>query len=61
MFWWIVLAVAVVGFVLAWWSSGRAKGRRNPIDPSSDPRLNAAYEESYRNEIRRIQPPGSAP
>lgn len=26
MFWWIVLAVVVVGFSLAWWSSGRSKG-----------------------------------
>ena len=26
MFWWIVLAVVVVGFALAWWSSGRSKG-----------------------------------
>ena len=25
MFWWIVLAVVVVGFALAWWSSGRAR------------------------------------
>ena len=25
MFWWIVLAVAVVLFALAWWSSGRTR------------------------------------
>ena len=25
MFWWGVLAVVVVGFALAWWSSGRGK------------------------------------
>jgi hypothetical protein len=24
-FWWIVLAVAIVLFALAWWSSGRAR------------------------------------
>ena len=26
MLWWIVLAVVVVGFALAWWTSGRSKG-----------------------------------
>jgi hypothetical protein len=26
MFWWVVLAVVVVGFALAWWTSGRKKG-----------------------------------
>jgi len=26
-FWLIVLAVVVVGFAIAWWTSGRAKGR----------------------------------
>ncbi len=26
-FWWIVLAVVVIGFALAWWSSGRSTGR----------------------------------
>ena len=37
MFWWIVLAVVVVGFTLAWWSSGRQPGilgRRQKIDPA---------------------------
>ena len=37
MFWWIVLAVVVVGFALAWWSSGRSKGLGGPlrkVDPS---------------------------
>jgi hypothetical protein len=32
MFWWIVLGVVVVGFALAWWSSGRAHGG---VDPSA--------------------------
>ena len=32
MFWWIVLAVVVVGFALAWWASGRAKGKVPPGD-----------------------------
>ena len=33
MFWLIVLAVVVVGFALAWWSSGRARG---PVPPGAD-------------------------
>jgi hypothetical protein len=27
MFWWIVLALVVVGTALAWWSSGKMPGR----------------------------------
>jgi hypothetical protein len=27
MFWWIVLGVVLVGLALAWWSSGRTRGR----------------------------------
>ncbi|QIK76848.1 hypothetical protein [Nocardioides piscis] len=34
MFWWIVLAVVVVGFALAWWSSGRARGEVSPRTPT---------------------------
>ena len=26
MFWWIVLAVVVTGFAVAWWTSGRSGG-----------------------------------
>jgi hypothetical protein len=33
MVWWIVLAVAVVGFALAWWTSGRS---RRPLPPGDD-------------------------
>jgi hypothetical protein len=43
MFWWIVLAVVVVGFALAWWSSGRAKGRAG-----SDVQKDAAQGDALR-------------
>lgn len=35
-FWLIVLAVAVVLFALAWWSSGRAKGRPGRPDAGAE-------------------------
>ncbi|GAA1773230.1 hypothetical protein GCM10009795_019180 [Nocardioides hankookensis] len=36
MFWLIVGAVALVLFGLAWWSSGRAKGRAGRPDPAAE-------------------------
>lgn len=33
MFWWIVLALIVIGFALAWWTSGRSRGAQNQGDP----------------------------
>lgn len=33
MFWWIVLAVVVVGFAVAWWSSGRTDKPMPPGRP----------------------------
>ena len=32
MFWWIVLAVVVVGLALAWWTSGRSRRALTPGD-----------------------------
>jgi hypothetical protein len=32
-FWWIVLALIVIGFALAWWTSGRSRGAQNQGDP----------------------------
>ena len=32
MFWWIVLALIVIGLALAWWTSGRARGTQNQGD-----------------------------
>ena len=39
MFWWIVLAVVVVGFALAWWSSGRSKGLGRGVRPMDASRV----------------------
>ncbi|GAB3792720.1 hypothetical protein [Nocardioides ungokensis] len=41
MFWWIVLAVVVVGFALAWWSSGRA---RRGVDSVAESRARGKTE-----------------
>ena len=32
MFWLIAGLIVVVGFAVAWWSSGRAKARMNKVD-----------------------------
>jgi hypothetical protein len=41
MFWWIVLGVVVVGFALAWWTSGRTN---KPLPPGRD---RSSTEDTY--------------
>ena len=43
MFWWIVLAVVVVGFALAWWTSGRT---RRGVDGAAESRARGKTEGS---------------
>jgi hypothetical protein len=59
MFWLIVAAVVVVGFWIAWWSSGRAKGAAPPGDDRH--RREADLEQKYGNSPGRggIMPPTS--
>ena len=50
MFWAILAAVVVVGFALAWWTSGRAKPRPDkPVDPWSDQMNTEAQAQAFRN------------
>ena len=62
MFWWIVAGVVVVvlvGFAIAWWSSGRAKGA---VPPGADRHAREAEtEQKYGNSPGRggIMPPTS--
>ncbi|WP_310964510.1 hypothetical protein [Nocardioides terrisoli] len=57
MFWIVVLALVVTAFGVAWWSSGRAPGRRDQISPADDKRHNDAYLEHGRNDVSGKLPP----
>ena len=46
MFWWVVLAVIVAGFAVAWWSSGRAHGAKQLGDEHA--RWKGEGEAQYR-------------
>ena len=54
MFWWIVLAVVVVGFALAWWTSGRSRPASHP-DEHAEATRNEAVRQAIIN--RQGQPP----
>ena len=54
MFWWIVLAVAVVLFMLAWWSSGRT---RRGVDADAARRS----QERTQGEVGPYSQPGGSP
>jgi hypothetical protein len=59
MFWYVVAAVVVVGFAIAWWSSGRSKGTLST--PQDRHRREAEAEQKYGNSPGRggIMPPTS--
>ncbi|WP_296606102.1 hypothetical protein [Nocardioides sp.] len=58
MFWLIVLAVAVVLFGLAWWSSGRAKGRPGRPDAGAESARGRATNQAMIHRDSGFSGPG---